>query len=126
MTKQSLYERIYAECEKEHLDQVAIKAICDQHDKLLANLVRANEILSLNVLPENHWAAPDDPDDYLLEDCVRAMELWSEPSETIYESGVIVDQGFSQEDCDEFNRESMNDTKILYKAMRDKYLERRK
>lgn len=46
----TLYERIYKECEAEHLDQDAIKAICDEHDDYMekqANLLeRADEIMA--------------------------------------------------------------------------------
>jgi len=48
---------------------------------------------------------------------VHATKQWVEPSETIRESGVIVEQGFSVEDCDEINAMTIEDTMMDLKAL---------
>jgi hypothetical protein len=120
----TLYDKIYKECEAEHLDQDAIKAICDEHDDYMdkqANLLkRADEIIAnateeINGL-EQRLTDVTRNNLIMAEQLKKREGFWIAPMEADEEMFIAGDQYTS----------GISDLNKAYEAMRENWLRRQK
>lgn len=65
----------------------------------------------------NRACVPAEPTPGMLEAGLRATDAFAEPSNDVIESGVVVEYGLTQADCDGINAECMVGCAAQYKAM---------